>query len=120
MEGNCIAHLAFDFLASCASSGTAAEIGRIGRVPCIGFFDDDEIPVHCFNSACFRILLNVPGPKSSLGLPGTVTSPGLVGCLYCLWLPRVRSKYHPSSWSIFKALRTFIIASPIYMLMAMP
>lgn len=26
-----------------------------------------------------------------------VTLPGLVACLYCLWLPFVATRYHPSS-----------------------
>src|SRR5579883_3185240 len=48
---------------------------------------------------CLRILFNVPGAKSSLGLPGTVTRPGLVRCLNWRWLPRLATKYHPSSAS---------------------
>jgi hypothetical protein len=31
----------------------------------------------------------VPGAKSSLGLPATVTRPGSLGCLNWRWLPRV-------------------------------
>jgi hypothetical protein len=29
------------------------------------------------------MLFNVPGAKSSFGFPGTVTRPGLLGCLNC-------------------------------------
>src|SRR5215831_9384821 len=36
---------------------------------------------YLFRPDCFRILLSVPGAKSSLGFPATVTRPGLVGCL---------------------------------------
>src|SRR2546422_3010020 len=47
--------------------------------------------------ACFSMAFNVPGGTSRLGLPATVTVPGLLGCLYCRWLPRVRTSRHPSS-----------------------
>ena len=45
---------------------------------------------------CFKMLFHVPGDRSSLGLPGMVTRPGLTGCLYCRWLPLVRTNCHPS------------------------
>jgi hypothetical protein len=34
-----------------------------------------------FRSACFNMLLSVPGAKSSDGLPVIVTRPSFVGCL---------------------------------------
>jgi hypothetical protein len=34
-----------------------------------------------FSPACLSTLFRVPGARSSLGFPGTVTLPGLVGCL---------------------------------------
>jgi hypothetical protein len=49
-----------------------------------------------FKPDCLRILFNVPGAKSSLGLPATVTRPGLARCLNCRWLPFVVTKYQPS------------------------
>jgi len=39
----------------------------------------------------------VPAGISKLGLPATVTVPGLFACLYCRWLPRVRANRQPSS-----------------------
>src|SRR5437667_3564068 len=47
--------------------------------------------------ACLSMAFNVPGGTSRLGLPATVTVPGLLGCLSCRWLPRVRASCHPSS-----------------------
>src|ERR1700682_1726050 len=61
-----------------------------------------------FKPDCLRILFNVPGAKSSLGFPGTVTRPGLLGCLNWRWLPRVTAKYQPSSASMRNMSDTFI------------
>ena len=63
---------------------------------------------HFFRSDCLRILFNVPGARSSLGFPATVTRPPFVGCLNCLWLPRVATSIHPSSLSIRSTSLTFI------------
>ena len=60
-----------------------------------------------FKPDCLRILFNVPGAKSSPGLPATVTRPGLVGCLNCRWLPLVVTKYQPSWPSIRNMSDTF-------------
>ena len=54
------------------------------------------------------MLFKVPGAKSSPGLPGIVTRPGFTGCLYCLWLPRVRARNQPSSSSCLRISRTFM------------
>ena len=43
------------------------------------------------------LLFRVPGAKSSLGFPGTVTRPGLLVCLNCRWLPRVDTWNQPSA-----------------------
>jgi hypothetical protein len=50
----------------------------------------------------------VPGAKSSLGLPATVTRPGLLGCLNWRWLPRVDARYQPSSPNMRNMSDTFI------------
>jgi hypothetical protein len=42
------------------------------------------------------MLRSSPGGKSRLGLPAMVTRPGLVGCLYWRWLPRMATSTHPS------------------------
>ena len=64
---------------------------------------------HFFSSDCLKILFNVPGARSSLGFPATVTRPGFEGCLNCLWLPRVATRVHPSSLSIRSISLTFIV-----------
>src|SRR5579875_715923 len=43
------------------------------------------------------MLRSVPGGNSLLSLPGTVTRPGLTGCLYCRRLPLTAARYQPSS-----------------------
>ena len=75
-------HMLFDFFARLPGRNAAFQIRRIRRVPGVSFFDDDKIFSHGFKPACFRMLFKVPGASSSLRLPGMVTSPGLVGCLY--------------------------------------
>src|SRR3981081_203091 len=45
--------------------------------------------------ACFSMLLSVPIGISRTGC-GTVTRPGLTGCLNCLWLPTCATSYQPS------------------------
>jgi hypothetical protein len=59
------------------------------------------------------MLLSVPGANWSDGWPGTVTCPGLVGCLNCRWLPLVRSRYQPSSRRRLITSRTFIAVQPL-------
>ena len=54
-----------------------------------------------------RMLRRNPTGKSLPGLPGIVTSPGLEGCLYWRWLPRVRLSTHPSSSMSLSISRTF-------------
>ena len=63
---------------------------------------------YLFNPACFRILFSVPGAKSSLFRPATVTRPRLIGCLNCLWLPRMATSIHPSFLNMLSTLETFI------------
>ena len=82
MEGDRLSHLTFDVVACGPSCDAAVEIWRVRRETGRGVLHNDEI-FHCFNPACLRMLLNVPGPRSSLGFPGTVTSPTFEACLYC-------------------------------------
>src|SRR5207244_13313744 len=59
---------------------------------------DARLPhVSSLRPACLSMAFIVPGGTSSRGLSATVTTPGLLGCLYCRWLPRVRARRHPSS-----------------------
>lgn len=49
----------------------------------VGAFNDDRVRVHgdlLLMPACFRMLRSVPIGKSLLGLPDTVTTPGLLAC----------------------------------------
>ena len=55
------------------------------------------------------MLFHVPGDKSSDGFPAIVTLPGLPGCLYWRWLPRVATNTQPSSSINRIASRTFDI-----------
>lgn len=54
------------------------------------------------------MLLSVPGGKSSLALPETVTRPSLVGCLNWRCPPRLGTRYQPSFCNSFKTALTFM------------
>jgi len=75
-------HIVRRLLRRASSGDITGKIGRVGRVACFSFFENDQV-FHHFRPACLRILSKVPGAKSSLSLPGTVTSPGFAGFLYC-------------------------------------
>ena len=78
VKGNGVADLSEHVITRRSCGHTAGQIGHIGREIVIGFFDHNG-----------KSLGHVPGVRSSLGLPATVTRPGRSGCLNCLWLPRV-------------------------------
>src|SRR5579863_115609 len=69
---------------------------NLSRCPCV---DTQCIPSSLHQRslipACFSILLNVPSGISLRG-DGTVTRPGRVGCLNCLWLPDCATSTQPS------------------------
>src|SRR5437867_13051752 len=106
---NGVVHFAFDAVSRLARGDAAGEIGRIGGIAVRGFFNDDQVPAH-FNPACLRILFCVPGARSSLGFTAIVTTPFFLPCVYCRWLPRVRSRYHPS-FSLILILELIFIAA---------
>ena len=110
MELNGLANLAFNFVDTRTCSDTSGQIRDICREIGPGIFNNDGIAhgsPHLLKPACLRMLFKVPGASSSLGLPGTVTRPDLVGCLNCRWLPRVTTRYQPSSPSIRSISATF-------------
>jgi hypothetical protein len=77
VKGDGFPHLAFDLFTSRPCGYTAIEVGRVSGIAAASFLYDNQVLFHFFKPACFRILLKVPGPKPSLGLPGTVTNPVL-------------------------------------------
>lgn len=85
MESHGLANLLFDFCHGRASCDTARKVWDVRREIAISLFNDNCITHdhYPFLPACLRILPSVPGAKSSLGLPGTVTQPGFDGCLNC-------------------------------------
>lgn len=83
MERDSVAHFTFNLFTRGARCNTSIKVWRVSREARACLFYDYKVS-HCFNPACLRMLLSVPGPRSSFGLPGTVTSPTLLPCLYCL------------------------------------
>ena len=61
------------------------------------------------------MLFKVPSGTSLPGLPAMVVRPGLVGCLYCLWLPVVWWTYQPScSMSLIRSRNFKRSPRPVY------
>ncbi len=98
-----LANLLLRGFSSRTSSDAAWEIGNIGRIVPLCLFDDngvaDCVSFHFFRPACLRMLFNVPGGRSSLGFPATVTRPTFLECLNWRWLPSVATRYQPSDFS---------------------
>jgi hypothetical protein len=83
VEDDSFADLGFDFSDSRARGYAARKIGDIRRVVTFGLFNDDGV-AHMTSRLQTSLLLklfSVPGARSWLGLPGTVTRPGLLACL---------------------------------------
>jgi hypothetical protein len=100
MEFDCFAKNRLSFFDCGARGNTTRKIGHITGKIVFRLFNYDRvahISPHFLSPACLRILFSVPGAKSSLGFPATVTRPSFVACLNCLWLPRVAIRSQPSS-----------------------
>src|SRR5438094_10625894 len=98
-----------------ADGNAARQIRNICRVVALPFLDHYRVThgrLHHLSPACLRILVSVAGCKSLLGLPGTVTRPGLLGCLNWRWLPRIATCSHPSRRRISRISETFTPSSP--------
>src|SRR5207245_8913505 len=93
-------HVAFDFFTALGSGNASRNSRGVCRTAGLCRLDNDQVFFHGLNPACFKILFNVSGAKSSPGLPGTVTRLSLTGCLYWRWLPRVLASLHPSCSSV--------------------
>ena len=116
MKRDRVLHLSFNFLLCATCRNAARKVWRVRGITGRRLFDHDQV-FHCFNPACFKTLFRVPGARSSLGLSGTVTSPGFDACLNCRCEPRWRTTDQPSSSSILTTSRIFTIAraaSPFY------
>src|SRR5437660_2730817 len=91
------------FLAGLPHRHTARQVRDVGTPTRFASLNDHHVTHHrhphfsFLRPACLSMAFNVPGGTSRLGLPTTVTVPGLLECLYCRWLPRVRASRHPSS-----------------------
>src|SRR5262245_45608184 len=110
MKPHGLADFPLCFLPGFAGRDAARQVWHISRLVGFRLFDYDRVTHHdfvSFSPACFNMLLTVPGAKSSDGLPTMVTRPGLVGCLYCRWLPRVATRAQPSASINLMASRTF-------------
>jgi len=92
------ANLSFDFFNGRAGGHAAWKVWNVCRIVVRRLLDDDCVlhDSHSLSCACLRMLFSVPGARSSLGFPATVTRPFFVGCLNCRWLPLVAAKYQPS------------------------
>jgi len=101
VKGDAFADEADHFLSRFANRDASGQIRHVGAPARIPALNNHHVPRHSsapllFSPACFRIELKVPGGMSRLGLPPTVTVPGLLGFLNCRWLPFVRINRQPS------------------------
>lgn len=99
MERDRLAYFRYRFLPCGCGRNAARQIGDKGSIIGRRLLDDDGVPhpgSYSFVPDCFKILAHVPGGRSSPGLPAIVTVPGLTGCRYWRWLPRVRTNRQPS------------------------
>ena len=70
-----------DFIAGFTDRDAPGQIGNIRTEACLALLDDNHVfSVHRFSPACLRMLFNVPGGRSMLSLPATVTVPGFELC----------------------------------------
>ncbi|MDB5987773.1 MAG: hypothetical protein JWR16_2826 [Nevskia sp.] len=71
-----------DLLAAFACDDAPRKIRHVGSETDWAFLYDDHVAhmsTYFLKPACFNALLSVPGGTSTLGLPETVTVPGLTG-----------------------------------------
>jgi len=94
-----------------ARGHTTGQVRHISAIPSPGLFVNDCIFHFRLSPACLRTLFKVPRGISSEGCPATVTVPGFLECLYWRWLPRVLSRYQPSSSMNLMTSRTFMTPS---------
>ena len=80
---DCLVHPSFGFFLSVASCDTARQVRRVRGEVLASVLDHDEEAMHhnSLSPACFRMLLYVPGAKSSDSRPAIVTRPVFIGCL---------------------------------------
>src|SRR5258708_7436254 len=65
MERNGFSHVLFDLFARPASRNTSGKIGGVGGKTSLRWLNDYQVFFHDFKPACFRMLFNVPGARSS-------------------------------------------------------
>ena len=81
MQWDRLADQAFDLFDAFPDHPKPRQLRSVGTVAGLAALDDDRVPAHFgpFNQACRRMLASVSGGRSALGLPATVTVPGLIG-----------------------------------------
>ena len=82
---------------STAGQQTAGQIRNDYTEVRVRVFVENNWKIHArsIQPACLKIARRVPKGRSRLAW-GTVTNPPLAGCLYCRWLPVLRTSRHPS------------------------
>src|SRR5262245_20184878 len=114
MKQDRLLDFALSFLDRRPRGYASRKIRHVSGVVPVSFFDNYRVShsiAYRLSPACLRILFNVPGGKSSLGFPATVTRPVLLGCLNWRWLPRVATWIQPSRRSIPSTSDTFMTRS---------
>ena len=107
VEFDRLAHSLFDVRFGRPGRNAPWEVWRAGRIAGVRSLHHDQVAFRHLSPACLRTLSRVPAARSWLRFPATVTNPRFTGCLYWRWLPRVRTRYHPSRSRSLITSRTF-------------
>ena len=87
----------------CAGRDASRKVRHMRRPAASARVQDDRVGQsgvpHSRIPDCLTMFRRVPGARSSLGFPATVTRPGRNGCFSWRWLPRTATSRQPASWS---------------------
>src|SRR3990172_10415568 len=97
------------FLLCVARRDDTGDVRRVRSPVLVTLLQNHNILFHLahFHPACLKMLLSVFFGGSALSLPAIVTRLFLEGCLYCRWLPLVRTRIQSSASSLSIISRTF-------------
>src|SRR5262245_40404965 len=115
MQCNRLLDSFFNLFLSLARRHAPGKIRDIRGEVRTGVLNHDGVSLHGrppshLQPAWRKMLASVPGGIVSLGLPETVTRPGLVGCLNWRWPPLAFTCTQPSERSRRNTSRTFMAA----------
>jgi hypothetical protein len=107
VEFDGFAHVALHLFARTAGGGASGQVGRIGRVPCVGFLNDDQVFLQFLSSACLTMLVFPERPRRCDSQERLRVSSSLGACTGDDCHVSLQGRYHPSCSSMRTTSRTF-------------